>query len=395
YGGAPSLVHLAGIDVADRTVLEYPLSAAYDVGDGDYPGLSFRVEGSDAARQMWSRLGGSDSSAYALKASSEYYARYSGISGIQDAQGGLDPARGKLFWFDVELDTFGLSWLSNRNVDSRTDGSVPVPGTAGVLEYWNAQFEAFDLAFVTEDPCEPSAENLCLLPGVGMEARHLGLPLYGTIGFDQAGQIVTGRCGVMSEFPLPARFGIDGPVRSVGEAPERYGSVPVRAAHLNHEADDTRPAGVDRVGYWNFAGGLDVAFFENLDVHLQTGADGGTGPSVIEFTGGWEEDGGSFFNRARFDAGHRGVPGDAGIEDVDDYRESDAYLPHARQRWLGLVDFDYPLRWSSGRRSFRSSEPRTDEFVVVSAEYRVDYLSADDLHIRFGHPSLMSRSTGT
>ena len=169
------------------------------------------------------------------------------------------------------------------------------------------------------------------------------------------------------------------------EAPERYGFVPVRAAYLNHEADDTRPAGVDRVGYWNFAGGLDVAFFENLEVHLQTGADAGTGPSVIELTGGWEEGAGStFFSTDRFDPGHRGFPGDAGIEDVDDYHESDTYLPHARQRWLGLFDFDYPLRWSSGRRSFRSSEPKSGEFVVVYAEHRVDYLSADDLHIRFG-----------
>ena len=120
FGVAPSFVHLAGIDADDRTVLEYPLSAEYNVGDGDYPGLNFRAEGSDLGRQMRSRLGGSDSEAYGLKPNSKYYTRYSGVSGIQDAQGGLDPASGQLFGFDVELDTFGLSWLSNRNVDSRT-----------------------------------------------------------------------------------------------------------------------------------------------------------------------------------------------------------------------------------------------------------------------------------
>lgn len=412
-GRVPAAIHLAGVDPSDLGTFEFPGSDAYRVGGGDYPGLNFRAIGDDGGRQMRSRLGGSDSAPYALKSNSKFYVRDSGVSGIQDTNGGLDPASGQLFGFDVVLDTFGLGWLSNENVISRTDGSVSVPepagftlpfeelrfsclgapttampppaGASGVLDYWNAPFDAFDMAFRTEDPCAPSADNLCLVLGAGMEARHVGLPLYGTLGFSSDGQIVTDRCGVTSEFPLPARFTIEGPRRRGGEVAERYGFTPVRAAYLNHEADDTRPAGPDRVGFWNFAGGLDVAFFEQLAVHMQTGADGGSGPSIIHMTGGWEDaSGGSFFDTARFDPGHRGFPDDPGIGDVDEYRASDAHVPHARQRWLGLVDFDYRVRWSSGRRSFHSVAPVSEEFVVLFAEHRVDYLSAEDLHIRFG-----------
>ena len=57
---------------------------------------------------------------------------------------------------------------------------------------------------------------------------------------------------------------------------------------------------------------------------------------------------------------------------------------HARQRWLDIVPFDYPLEWNTTTRAFKASEPVSVDLMVVSAEHNLTYMSPDWAEIDFG-----------
>ncbi len=407
----PGHIFNTGVNTSNQATLEAPDTTEYRAGLGDYPGVNLRASGGDAGRQMISRLGGQATAAYTLATNSKFYARWSGVSGIQQATGGVSLPNPSLFGFPAQLQTFGLSWLSNENLISRTDGELHIvapanvtlpfddltftclgaPSAAGMsggavdrtLAYWNAPTRIFGLDFVPADSCDPSAG--CLALACSLSAQNVPVPLVGTLGFRPDGQITApgqpGNCGIASEFVLPAVTHVQGPRRTAAESAQTYAFTPVRLAYLNTESEDNRPAGPERVGFWNLAGTLDVPFFQNMQVHGHTSANPTAPTAELHLTGGFAAAGKSFFTDSDFDSAHAGRP--AALT-VASYRGSSAHRAHARQLWLGMFSLDYPLAWSSARRSFRGSEAAGVNLHVLSVQSQVGYLDPGHAELSFG-----------
>lgn len=411
FAGGPAFIFNTGVNPADLTQLEKPNTPAYATGAGDYPGINARTNGMEAGKQMISRLGGQASDVYTLAGNSKFYARWSGVSGVQQATGSVTLPQPSLFGFPAEITTFGLSWLSNENELSRTDGQLQVvppakitfqfddltftclgaPASAGMvggaldrtLEYWNAPIRIFGLDFVPADACDPSAG--CLALACSLSAQNVPVTLVGTLGLRPDGQITApaqaDNCGIDSEFVLPAITHISGPRRSASEAPSSYAFSPVRLAYLNDESEDNRPVGAERVGFWSLAGTLDVPFFENVEVHGHTSANPAAPTSELYLTGGFTGGPKSFFNDPSFDSTHAAR---TNALNIANYRTSTAHRPHARQTWLDIIDMDYPLSWSSARRSFRGSATSDVDLLVLTAQSQVDYLDPHHANLSFG-----------
>lgn len=411
FAGGPAYILNSGVSPSDLTQLEKPGTAAYTAGAGDYPGLNFRASGADAGKTMISRLGGQPSDVYALTANSKFYARWSGVSGVQQATGGLTLAQPSLFGFPAQITTFGLAWLSNENTLSRTDGELQVvppanltlpfddltftclgaPASAGMaggavsraLEYWDAPIRVFSVDFVPEDGCDPTAG--CLALACSLSAQNIPTALVGTLGLRPDGQITApgqaDNCGIASEFTLPSVTQISGPRRRANEAASSYAFTPVRLAYLNDESEDNRAAGAGRSGFWSLAGAVDVPFFENITVHGHTSANPAAPTAELHLTGGFEVNGKSFFNDPAFDAKHAARPA---THSVTQYRSSAAHRTRARQSWLDFIEMDYPLSWSSARRSFRGSEASNVDLLVLNAQSQVDYLDPRHAELSFG-----------
>ncbi|MEN3942719.1 hypothetical protein WJU23_15570 [Prosthecobacter sp. SYSU 5D2] len=404
-GEAPGLILLRGVNPADLTQTEPPKTPAYETGAGDYAGINLRATVPDAGRLFRSRLGGNLSDAYVLSENSKFYLRYSGVSGVQQALDGLDSATGMLLGYPVMFDTFGLSWRSNEGGPSRTDGSLLVPQPAdftlafdnlefnclgaptigGISEgaesqellYWNAPFQALGFEFKRAGICDLTGGKL--LVAMRLSAKNVAQPLIGNVGFDTDGQIIRpadNLMGITSELPLPARMQVEGPKLNENAPAEMYTFTPTKMAYLNHEAADTRPPGDERTGFWNLVGKMDVPFFEDLRVHAHTSANPAEPLATLHMMGGW----GQMFDEPGFEAAHDGFTGGSPTA----YRSSAAHRVRARQLWLGLVDFDYPLQWSSARRTFRSPQAESLDLMVLEARHRVDYLSAKQAEISFG-----------
>lgn len=407
-GGGVVVLPLTGFNAGALQNPILPGTTPYLTGFGDYAGANLRATGDDAGRQMQSRLAGAQTVPYALTTNSKFYVRASGVSGVQQAAGPVTPSGMGTPAFGMALSTLGLSWLSNDNQISRTEGSLVVPypadftldfadlrftclgaptdariQTASVskrLRYWNAPFRALGLTFVQNDACDPA--DVTLTVSSQLRAQNMDLPLTGTLGYHPTGQIVApadGVRGVTSEIALPPELEILGPKRGTEER-ENYTFTPVRPAYLNTESEGT--AGV---GFWNLVGLLNVPFFEDLRVHAHTGADPTVADAGLHMTGGFSTGSGTtaktFFNDALFDAGHRGTP--AGMT-VGAYRPSAAHRPVAYQQWRRLIEFEYPLEWNSARRTFRSSEPVEKSLQIVTASHQVTYLSGKQVYLDFG-----------
>ncbi|MEZ5385270.1 MAG: hypothetical protein R3F13_07135 [Prosthecobacter sp.] len=411
FGAGPGFIFNTGVDVANVQTLEVPGTSEYNTGAGDYPGMNVRASGADAGKQMISRLGGQASSPYTLAANSKFYARWSGVSGVQQATSGITLPSPSLFGFPAQIDTFGLSWLSNDNLLSRTDGELQVvapanitfpfddltftclgaPAVAGMaggpldrtLEYWNAPIRIFGLEFVPADDCDPSAG--CLALACSLSAQNVPVPLVGTLGLRPDGQITApgqaDNCGIDSEFVLPAVTQIAGPRRTATEDASSYAFTPVRLAYLNTESEDNRPAGADRVGFWSLAGTLDVPFFENVEVHGHTSANPAAPTSELHLTGGFASGPKTFFTDPSFDNTHAARPSTLNITN---YRTSASHRAHAKQNWLELFEMNYPLSWSSARRSFRGSATSNVDLLVLTAQSQVDYLDPHHANLSFG-----------
>lgn len=405
FGLTSAYIHLRGVSPANLTQSELPGSVAYQDGSGDYAGMNLRASGGDSGTSFRSRLGGSLSEDYSLTPNSKFYLRYGGVSGVQQAPGGLASATGTLMGYQVTFSSFGLGWLSNENVVSRTDGLLVVQAPADFtlpfddlqftclgapthsrvaggsfqedLLYWNAPFQALGIEFVQEGICDPAAGYLTV--AMSLAAKNVSAPLVGSAGFMPDGQIIRPadhRAEIRSEFPLPAVLKVDGPKRNSDSPAETYSFTPTRPAYLNHEAADTRPSGADRMGFWNLVGLMDVPFFEDLRVHAHTSANPAEPLAALHVTGGW----GNLFTEREFDGAHAGFTGASPAA----YRSGEIHRTRARQHWLGLLQFDYPLQWNSARRTFKSPTAVKRPLLILEAEHRVDYLSPRQTEISFG-----------
>src|SRR5262249_31736177 len=151
-----------------------------------------------------------------------------GVSGIHEAVFGLFPTNAVLYGYNVNFSNYGLSYLDSEVHESRTEGYVTIPypsnfkqefaelkfsclgalesakvpaiSTNKVLEYWQADF--LPLAITFQAPvtaaCDPSQAKLTL--GVKAWASHLDQPLYGKLGFETNGNLITKAYAVANSY---------------------------------------------------------------------------------------------------------------------------------------------------------------------------------------------------
>lgn len=409
---AAGVLLLSGVHTTDLARAERPYEAVYAKGLADYAGLNFRRPPTNQTFNATSLLGGVATPAYPLGGRSKYYARLSGVSGIHEARSGTTFDNFFIYGYPFHFSNYGLNYLSSSNRDSRTEGDVtlaypsdfiqafeqlkftclgdladarvPAGGGAHTLAYWDAPISVSSIAF-TRNATTCSAGSGFLTLGLKTFADHVPEPLYGTLGFFSNGNLIAqadGLTGVDSTLDIVDEFAVAGP------GGEQYVFYPANPAGLNDYAvagPQTNVAG----GFVSIGGTLDVPFFENLLVHLHTGA-GTNHDSQLHLMGGWPDagwtDGGgaTFFTTSLFDTNNWGYP--AGATSLATYRgqTNASYQARALKEWLGVVDFNYPLSWSPSTRSFRSPAPVENDFFVLNVAHQVDYLSADQLEVSFG-----------
>ena len=405
----PSEILLSGI-ATNGIDFERPGRSGYSDGFADYAGVNFRV-GTDGAYHARSTLGGVTSDNWSLTGRSKYYLRYSGFSGIHEAVPGSFPATMKIYGYNFGFSNFGLAYLSNAPKPgcSRINGDVAVPDPCYIdmlfenmnlcclgeledaelansdsktLRYWDAEIQPLSLFFAptAASTCTKQDRKLCM--GLTTQCANFDQPLSGVLAFMPEGGLGTPADEIEG---VPSRLATPNEIEFAGPSSETYYYNPVAMPYYNDyaESGDT----MAERGWINFAGNLDVAFFDDLQVHLQTSASTNSASANIYMMGGWTEGGiKTFFNSDpdEFDTGNRGYP--TVLTDYSDYRNpsSDAYRVHAKRDWLNVVDFDYPLDWSTSAKSFKSPNAVTNDLLVLKVQHQTDYLSAKNAEISFG-----------
>ena len=401
----PGSILLAGVDetgaLTERPELDFDDTTPYQLGRASYAGLNFVLGPDDAAPSGLdgrSLLGGEEYGPYALKNRSKYYIRHSGVSGIHDKVP-TAPDAIEIYGYDITLTNFGLAFLSNDNVDSRTTGSIALPYPSGIkpefdrltflcngaldkmdvaagsaeqtLAYWLAPIDILAMAFASGDDCDVSEAYLTL--GVNGYASHVNETLHGTLGVFNHGNLIPkafaddvggGLAGLDSRLKMPTKTTFRGPLRQTTQGGfEEYVLTPVADAYFDNPGlpsaniDETfkftaaqHPAGE---GFINLAGRLKVSFFEAMPAHIQTTSNrppapgdppGSWGTAILEVVNGKWQVGGSpseYFKGQYHDPWNRGFPypsgGGAGGSghDLETYRTSTLFYPFVRQSWLG------------------------------------------------------------
>ncbi len=426
-GGA--VLTLTGVDAENLDYIERPDQAftsnlsAYQNGFADYAGMNFAVV-SDSARFATSILAGVKVSHWPLSGRSKYYVRPSGVTGIHEATAGGFPADVRLYGYQTTLSNYTLSFLDGVNLDSRTVGNLVLPypsdytqnfsnlkfscpggllsaelpaGDTALkqLKYWLADFTPKSFSFASPDECNPGEGYLVL--GVQAWASQFTTPLSGSWGFKSDGNLINKNfADSVGLADVDSRLKLANNVTFAGPGTETYHFTPSADVYLNSYG--TRPNnGVgSNIGWLNMAGTIDVPFFEDLKVHLHTAAQKEDFVSPIYLMGGWPRTDGrpnygwrdgsnlDFFTASYFDPNNRGWP--TGLSFLNDYRSSSTETnhPRAQRLWLDVVEFDYPLAWSSSSRSFASFEPKEADFLILRAAHQIPYMSAEKLELTFG-----------
>jgi hypothetical protein len=99
---------------------------------------------------------------------------------------------------------------------------------------------------------------------------------------------------------------------------------------------------------------------------------------------GFEISGQNYFSVGFFDADNRGFPVGGSVAAYRAGNDAGLYHVRAQQNWLEVVEFDYPLKWSSSLRSFTSLKPEINKLLVVEVEHQVKYLDAENAELTFG-----------
>ena len=417
----PTTILYSGFLASNPGVVERPLSASYSAGLADYAGLNFRAV-ADSLHSAVSTIAGLPGISWWLDYRSKYYVRYSGVTGIHEAVPGTFPTNLTLWGYAFTFTSYGLSYLDSQNKKSVTDGAINLPAPAGFVQgfdnmlfsclgaplgsdlpqgdgyklmtYWLADFKTLSLQFKTDNQCNPAANGYLVL-GLEAHASHVDKPLYGQVGFFSNGDQIPpsfNLSGVTSRLKLPNTFTMDGPSQT------SYTFTPVEDAYYNTWSNSPPAA----AGWMNIYGKLDVPFFEDLQIHLQTschtnGVAASNAP--IYLSGGWPRAGTTSGNHGWVDAYNRtpfetnlfdwknlGWPGSA-LTDIGNYRDNandQQYHPRAQRVWLGFVNFDYPLSWNSSLRSFKSWQEVQQKLLIVDVQHQVKYMDAKHAELDFG-----------
>ena len=398
----PGMLLHSGFSSTNPDLPERPGDNSYRDGLGDYPGMNFRVSAESAAPTAVSVLGGEATPAYTLSSRSKYYTRPAGVTGIHEPA--ANPFTGPVLIHQYEFDftSFGLSFIDSKVHESITAGSIELPHpsdftlqfdplhfdclggltTVGIpggtfdasLAFWNAAFTGISANFqrAIGADCDPSEANLVI--GVRTHASNLTPTLAGSLGFHPDGNLITAADhrleGIDSRLKLPTTLDLAGPDG------ESYTFCPTQDAYYENHDHSAEP-----VGRLSFAGVLDVPFFEDLEVHFQTGTTEGNTTDTLHMMGGWPGDGS--ITATDFDPDNRSYPASTTLTDYRSLSDP-AHRIHARQDWLGVVGFDYPLDWNTTTRSFRASSPVTSDLMVLRTEHELTYLSAEHAELDFG-----------
>jgi hypothetical protein len=418
----PTTILYTGFAVSNLSVIERPLSSAYSDGFADYAGLNFRCL-ADSAHGARSTIAGQKNINWQLDARSKYYVRYAGVTGIHEAVPGTFPSNLTLWGYMFTFTSYGLSYRDSQNIESVTDGAITLPYPAEfvqgfdhmkfsclgaplggdvpngdgfkVMSYWAADFKTHSIQFKTKNGCSPTEGYLVL--GIEGYASHVNKPLYGCVGFFASGDQIPrsfGLSGVDSRLKVPNVIKIEGPNKTT------YSFTPITDVYYNTHSN-APPA--PTAGWVSIFGKLDVPFFENMQLHLQTschtnGVAASNAP--IYLSGGWPRPGSSDpnfgwldgashtpFEVSFFDPANAGWPGSGGGLTIANYRDNqndEMFHPRAQRLWLGVVEFNYPLSWNTTLRSFKSWKQSKDKLLVIEVQHEIKYMDAKQAEIDFG-----------
>lgn len=392
----------------------------YRQGLADYAGLNFRLR-QDAESNGRSILGGTISPQYPLKQNSKYYLRHAGVSGVHQALDGGFPPEMEIYGYDFEFTRFAFNLLDNQLLESEINGLIHVPypsdfdqqfaglqfdclgGLTGVgalegsgtqtLDYWNNTFTPRSLAFQRnpDQECDPTVGRMVM--AVETRIANVEEALTGNLGFLPDGNLMSaddGLEGVDSRLTMPTLVQLPGPTNEI------YVVTPVTGAYFNdYRQRPAQPA--EEPGWANFAGRMDVSFFPDLEVHVQTSGNGTQPEAFLDMMGGWPLDpdtdsnhgwvngaGDSYFTDTRFDSSNRGFPPDVSLEGYRSPADSDAFRVRARHRWQNIHTFEFPLDWLRAARMFRSPEPVRRQMIVLETERQVERITPKHTELTFG-----------
>jgi predicted nucleic acid-binding Zn-ribbon protein len=407
---APGFMLLSGYDPANLAAPERPATAAYTAGLGDYSGTNFRCD--TGSHSGLSTLQGDPFGAYSLTTRSKYYVRTSGVTGIHEAPAGGFPGTATIGGYQFTLDSFGFSFLSTEQEDSRTAGELVLPSPTNFMldftemklsclgavesleitgagtvtkefDFWDCLFTPYTATFVSTSTCDPGAGTTFVI-GFGAHASHFEDEIIGALGIEADGTFLTPteHTALAPDGDVPTRVRLPGSLQVIGSTGETYEFFPAQQAYLNDDAGATE-------GFWSLFGSVDVPFFRDMQVHLHTRCVEADNTSVLYIMGGWPSNGWleasqDPFTDTTFDDGNDGYTGTlAAYRDSGDTNE--LYKPRAQQEWLGgILSFDYPLKWSNTAFNFTGLGPITKDIVVVQTQHELVFMDAENAEITFG-----------
>lgn len=417
---------------------ERPLTEGYRAGLADYSGLNLRV-GAPAARQGRSVLAGISTPDYDLKARSKYYVRMSGVTGIHEAITASFPSGLVMYGFGVNLDGFRLAFRDGLNVESKTSGSVhvdspvsPYPGfdlafkdltfrcrgqphqmqlaTEGetkTLAYWGTDITPLSMEFAqpkSASGCFGVSDGFLL---VGVQTRFPSVTpqkLHASLGFMSNGNLVTRANPLSAGLDVDSRFTLPPTIEIVGGGDVPWEATVAGQAYLNNPLPSAPGYQQPAQGFLTFPATINVPWFEDMKVqlHVSASSTANAETSVVHVMGGWPANPAeghgtgwqisdqNYFTNKQFDSDNLAFP--AG-QSVAAYRDgtTDANNARAQKRWLGVVDFDFPLVWDSTLRRFRSNKQTNDLLVLGSVDRQVQSLSPSTTEITFGLEAAIPR----
>ncbi|MGK0186874.1 MAG: hypothetical protein ACI9R3_002658 [Verrucomicrobiales bacterium] len=400
-------VHINSSVTVDANFEIYDYPGAYQhESDSVYAGANVDfVEGLTGR----SRVGGDDLGPFPMGDHMKLYMRTSGVSGIFGADEVFLPQALEVGDFDLTIDDWEFSALSNEQHESDIQGSLAVPypsdftvafdelymnccgnfeeivlapGQSDVqLKYWNrSEIEIKNIEFVSADDC--ATEDPALK--VAVEAQINGVP------GDRTGVLYildTGRLSNADHATYPASFLELAPNFELAGG---FRSMPVRHAYFNNF--DEWNTGED-LGFINLIVATKAPFFDAMNIHATTNGFDLLGNEAIEnqqvrMNGGWESDSKTHFSHEDFDSGHIGWPKSEldADEDPTDYWESDSanYVAEAkRQIWIAPFDFD--VKYDPLTCTFNAiSDKGFDLAGVINANANLARLTKDETEITFG-----------
>lgn len=411
YARGPAALLLSGFMPTNRNQAERPFASAYEDGLADYAGLNFRLPGTGLSGESTVSR---STVTFALTQRSKYYVRGPGVTGIHEAQANSFSQPPTIGGYTMTFGNFAFSFLDSEQVRTRTSGAIDIPAPSDfrqpferlrlscrgdleeadipdndppkTLNYWLAEIDTRSIRFETTNPC--TSPETWLVLGVRTRAKPIPGDLFGSLGITADGKITK------PADPLEltdSRFAVPSVIQLAGAIDSEFAFNPVNELYFS--AYDQRPQGT---GFVTMAGTIDVPYFEDLQVQVQTIADNLAGEpdrtAPVWITGGWPEagwttNGNDFFNDSAFDSNHWGYP--ANDVTLAQYRSptqagTEDYAPRARQNLFGTIPLSYAVEWDLGTRAFSSTAVKRRNFLVAKARHQVTHLGAELTNIRFG-----------